>query len=244
MECFRPITIRLPTGEAQTVSCGKCYACQSKRRQEWFFRLKTEMKYSLCSYTVTLTYDDEHLPDLVPYYVKDIQGYDVQDVETGEKEIDFWYNPVSPSDVQAYHHRLRKKYTFRYFCVLEYGSRSNRPHAHIIYFFNTPIDRKQFEIDVCKAWKNGPMITVDSTDDKCINYTCKYLFKPYQTKQPKPIMLCSKRPFLGYQHIPLNSNEKINYYLQTFSDTSSEFGKHIRLPRIYRDKFFIGDFDA
>lgn len=242
MQCFHPIKVRLPTGEMQEVSCGKCYACQSKRRKEWYFRLKTEMKHSLSSYTVTLTYDEEHIPTLIPYYEKDAQGFKVKDLETGEDKISFWYNPVSPSDIQSYHHRLRKKYKFRYFCVLEYGSHTNRPHAHIIYFFNQPIDRTKFNIDVIKAWQKGVRITIDTTDDKCINYTSKYLFKPYKFEQPKPIMLCSKRPFIGFQHIPLNSNEKISFYLQTLNDVSEEFGTPQRLPRIYRDRFFIGDF--
>lgn len=238
MECFSPIKIRLPTGELQQVSCGHCFACQSNRRKDWYFRLKTEMKYSLCSYTVTLTYDDDNLPPLVPYYEKDSQGFPIENIETHEKRISFWYNPISVEDVQSYHHRLRKFYKFRYFAVLEYGGKTNRPHAHIIYFFDYPCDYDEFSRRVLRVWQKGHRLKVDHTDDRCINYTSKYLFKPYQYEQPRPKMLCSKRPFIGHQHLNHDIENKLNYYLSNSTDMSKEFGNSQRLPRIYRDKLF------
>lgn len=62
-------TWRLINGTVQ-VPCGKCFACQSNRRRDWHMRIKYEMLHCLQSFTVTLTYDNLHLPEL-QYFVDD-----------------------------------------------------------------------------------------------------------------------------------------------------------------------------
>ena len=57
MQCFKPIFVRGP--DEPPVPCGKCFACQSNRRKDYFMRVKYEMLHSLYSLTLTLTYDHD-----------------------------------------------------------------------------------------------------------------------------------------------------------------------------------------
>ena len=72
MHCLHPINIRNPAYRAELgkdlyiqVPCGKCIACQERRRSEWAFRLETEAK-SRPAWFVTLTYDPQYLPTVNP----------------------------------------------------------------------------------------------------------------------------------------------------------------------------------
>ena len=159
MKCYSPVFIRSPNG-GQKVSCGQCFACQANRRKEWAFRLKQEMKHSQCSYTVTLTYDDCHLPPLESYSDDPVLAYlqtnDVCDLNS------FYYHPLNIPDVQKFFKRLRKTgLQFRYFGVGEFGSHSNRPHYHIIFFFKSAVIKSDFENLVVKKWGLGTQIVVD-----------------------------------------------------------------------------------
>ena len=195
MQCYHPISIRSPDGKGTKVACGQCFACQSNRRNDFAFRLKEEMKHSVCSYTLTLTYDDDHLPALDSFSDDPLKAYlvhnEVCDLHT------FYYHPYDINHIQLFHKRLRKEFKFRYFGVAEYGSHSNRPHYHIIYFFDTPVDRTRFLAKVVRCWEYGSRITLDPTDDSCIQYTLKYCLKPKWLRQPQPKIFCSKKPFIG-----------------------------------------------
>lgn len=48
--------------EYVTVPCGKCHACRNRQAYRWTERLERERELSLCTFFVTLTYDNLHLP--------------------------------------------------------------------------------------------------------------------------------------------------------------------------------------
>lgn len=234
MECFRPLFIRGP--DQDPVPCGKCFACQSNRRKDYFMRVKYEMLHSLYSLTLTLTYDDEHLPERVGYhFVSDPLSPFYSDVP------DYWYHPIDVDHVQRFIKRLRKRYTFRYFGVGEYGSKRGRPHYHMILFFNDQYDWRKFKIDVYREWWYGTQIVIDVTDDDCIGYTLKYCIKPFTSTDPNPKLFCSKRPFIGAGYL---SEANQDYLYHNLSDLSvNTIAGKMRLPRIYRDKIFSPVFD-
>lgn len=101
------------------VRCGKCDNCLRQRRMEWSYRLFVHLRYqSYPSYFLTLTYNDENLPEY----------------------------GVSPLDVQLFLKRLRH-YTdssISYFLTSEYGSKTSRAHYHAI-IFNYKGDPADFE---------------------------------------------------------------------------------------------------
>jgi hypothetical protein len=119
MKCTSPLNLG-----SRIVPCGKCYACRSKRRNQWSARLTEEARYhernGKQNLFITLTYDEENVPfvqtDAGPVRVAVLQ------------------------DVSAFLKRLRKslygskKGDLRFFAVSEYGPKTLRPHFHIILF--------------------------------------------------------------------------------------------------------------
>lgn len=91
-----------------SVPCGKCFECANKKRADWTFRLKEELQTADSAYFITLTYNDENVKNL------------------------------NKREIQLFLKRLRKaqaklvELKIRYFLTAEYGSRTNRPHYHII----------------------------------------------------------------------------------------------------------------
>lgn len=94
------------------VPCGQCMHCRVNKQRVWAMRIVLESLAHESSLFVTLTYNDQHLvfnnKDAVLYY----------------------------PDVQAFLKRLRERDVprFRFYCVGEYGERTQRPHYHLAMF--------------------------------------------------------------------------------------------------------------
>lgn len=90
--------------------CGQCLPCRINKRRTWAHRLMLEaFKHSQSAF-VTLTYDDEHLP------------------ERGS---------LKPEHTKNWMKRLRKALApvkIRFFLVGEYGDETGRPHYHAAIF--------------------------------------------------------------------------------------------------------------
>ena len=109
----------------ETIPCGKCCECLEQNSKQWAVRLMCEQKYSKFSYFLTLTYDDLHLPKDGCLKKDDIQHF-----------------------IKLLRDRMLKNYgidNIRYYLVGEYGSKSRRPHYHII-LFNCPLTYEDFKI--------------------------------------------------------------------------------------------------
>lgn len=105
MVCEKPFLIGV-----SPMSCGQCDGCRSYRRRLWTHRILLESYKHGDSCFVTLTYDNEHLP------------------EGGTLE---------PDHSQKWLKRLRQAFkgqVIRYFLVGEYGDISFRPHYHVALF--------------------------------------------------------------------------------------------------------------
>lgn len=101
-------------GEKMEVACGQCLGCRLDRSRMWAARILHEAQYweekgsSNCF--ITLTYDDEHLPN---------------------------DGSLRKKDFQKFMKRLRKHFAprkIRYYQVGEYGEELNRPHYHACLF--------------------------------------------------------------------------------------------------------------
>lgn len=98
------------SGSGVTVGCRQCLSCRLDKVAEWVLRATHENTLHNSSQFVTLTYDDDHLPE----------------------NMNLQY-----TDVQLFHKRLRKYYKdqkIRFILSGEYGDITSRPHYHSIYF--------------------------------------------------------------------------------------------------------------
>lgn len=115
MRCFQPLRIaRKETGEITYVACGKCAACLSRKRADWSFRIREELKDSKSAFFVTLTY-----AGLEPKFDK--------------RHIQLFFKSL----------RNENEWKIKYFLVSEYGSNTHRPHYHAIIFNISNVDLLQ-----------------------------------------------------------------------------------------------------
>lgn len=95
--------------------CGQCMSCRINKRREWAHRILLEASQYKDNAFVTLTYDDEHLPDAV--------------LHPG--------GTLVPRHLQLWLKRMRRQYeprSFRFYAVGEYGDHGCRAHYHAVLF--------------------------------------------------------------------------------------------------------------
>lgn len=175
--------------------CGKCLSCRMSQARMWSVRCAYELQEHTSSCFVTLTYNNEHLPD-----------------------GDTLWKP----DYQMFFKRLRKRIApikIRYFGCGEYGSLNFRPHYHFIIFGWSPPDLEPFFCSggnvvyrskfLESVWSNrdhgfpGPLgfVTVGDVTEDSIKYVCRYTLKKLTQELSDevcpPFTVASSRPAIG-----------------------------------------------
>lgn len=219
--CIYPITIGDPEGKLKkwkVVPCGKCVPCKRRRQAQWSFRLLQEQQHSFSAAFLTLTYSDENLThgELFPTLVK--------------------------RDLQLFLKRLRKKQSktskqkIIYYACGEYGTRTFRPHYHMIIFNLLP--ELLFDSPLSEIWGNGN-VRVDPCNIKTIQYTSKYVMK--SEKKPEGVepefSLMSKgigKSYLTDQVIKYYKDNQMPYVV--WKD-----GQKMSMPRYFKERIFTED---
>lgn len=162
MQCLHPLEILNPkfkfgvldVPKMLVVGCGRCEGCASNQVSAWSFRLEKEAERHIFGHFVTLTYDPAFVP-LTP---------------AGLPTLD-------KSDVQKYIKRLRKNESnIKYFAVGEYGTKSYRPHYHIIIFGCAQSE------NIREAWSLegvalGNVHVGSDLHNGAVGYSLKYMYK-------------------------------------------------------------------
>ncbi|CAJ0596496.1 unnamed protein product [Cylicocyclus nassatus] len=131
--------------------CGKCAACQIRKRKDMSVRLCHERMMCAQAVFVTLTYNDDSVPvtDDKPFFVDSNRHKD--DSKRFSRGISNGLHPtLLSSDLQKFIKRLRWHLGYRgtksakgrfdycpnirYFAVGEYGTHTHRPHYHLIIY--------------------------------------------------------------------------------------------------------------
>ena len=115
-------------GHSIQLPCGRCIGCRLERSRQWAVRLMHELRDHEQSSFITLTYDDENLPQ--PYKTE------VLNQKTQCKEI-LTSGNLRKKDFQNFIKELRRQLPgkkYRYFHCGEYGDKKRRPHYHAIMF--------------------------------------------------------------------------------------------------------------
>ncbi len=154
-----PESIGLP----MRVRCGQCVGCRLAHARSWGVRIMHENQMHEESCFLTLTYDDEHLP------------------ENGS---------LCPEDHRLFVKRVRKFVVprkVRYFHCGEYGEEGLRPHYHTILFGERFVDRVPCGVGpsglgvfqsatLDDLWSHGRAVIGDVTFESA-QYVAKYVTK-------------------------------------------------------------------
>lgn len=177
MLCRKPFTKK-----GVSFGCGQCLFCRINRRRLWAHRIMLEAVVHPSASFVTLTYNDEKLPD---------------------------GGSLEASHLSAFMKRLRKNtypHKCRFFGVGEYGDFSERPHYHLALFGFDRTHQSELE----RAWTDpedkGPFGFVDVQDltFDSANYIAGYVTKKLtdkddprlQGREPEFARM-SRRPGIG-----------------------------------------------
>lgn len=151
------------------------------------------------------------------------------------------YMSLDKKDLQKFMKRLRKRSIdkLKYYAVGEYGSKTMRPHYHLI-IFNADI------LDIERAWALDEIkigeIYVGKVSDASIGYTLKYISKDGKIPmhknddRQKEFSLMSKG--LGKNY--LTDNMK-NWHYDSLTErcyVPLKDNKKIAMPRYYKDKIY------
>lgn len=219
MECLHP---KYLSKQDITVPCGHCAFCMATRRSDWALRIHYEQRQHLDAKFLTLTYANPHLK---------------------------WKNGKSQlhkKDLQNYMKRLRKAITpkrkkgqpkpktptLRYYAVGEYGSRTYRPHYHVLMFGTIP------ENVIRTSWIFG-QVHIGSVRQQSIMYCLGYMVNGKHWTmthgRERPFCLMSRRPGLGNGYL---STAMIEWHKSGRKNYALLDGVKRHLPRYYKEKIF------
>lgn len=151
------------SGAYTKIPCRKCFGCRMDYKSEWATRMMHEASCHEDNLFLTLTYDQENLPESADLVQRDMQL--------------FWKN-------------LRKKFPhlkIRYVYSAEFGKITKRPHYHAIAFgLALPDLIKEGRNDrgeplygseiLDKIWKKGHCVVGAVTEQSC-GYVAGYMLK-------------------------------------------------------------------
>lgn len=154
MKCLNPLLSKRSI-PFHYVPCGQCYYCRLRVRNEWVCRILLEKAVSKSSFFVTLTYDNEHLPDNFG---------------------------VNREHIKSFIDSLRRRFLkdgvkMRFYLMSEYGGRTKRPHYHAHIFLDRDVDKQTFYNYLVRYWKHG-FVHVGRTTIKSVFYTTKFHVLP------------------------------------------------------------------
>ena len=193
MPCFHPITAyhkigggitwthRESNGIKLTVSCKQCTGCRQEYARQWAMRIKHEASLWLNNIFITLTYNDQNLPEHNQLVKKDFQDFMKRlrkKIDTDQKKENILTKINNPTP------------KVRFFHCGEYGEKFGRPHYHAILFNHNFNDREPIPgqknlttSDTLKTiWGKGHVSIGDVTFQSA-SYVAGYVQKKINGKQ-------------------------------------------------------------
>lgn len=221
------------SGVKLSLPCGQCIGCRLARSLQWGIRCMHEKQMHDMSSFVTLTYDDDFLPE---------------------------GGTLVKSDVQKFLKRLRERLKvkgIRYYMCGEYGERTNRPHYHILFFNLDFLDKKFYKTAKAgeklytsellrEIWPFGHNVIGDVTLESCC-YVARYIVGKvlgdkaddwYMGRLPEYTDM-SRRPGIGstwYERYGVHSHKSGDFAVLS--------GKRVRMPRFYDTRYELVDASA
>ena len=246
------------------IPCGKCIGCRLDYSRKWADRMMLEYDNTKKAVFLTLTYSDNNLIDNKYRHYSLIVDSNTED---GVK-----YATLDKRDFQLFMKRLRKdeyfnRFKLRFFLAGEYGTKTLRPHAHIILFGvdindipdcypsigvefegvkKSKYKYKYYHSDYLdKIWSNG-YVTIAEVNWQTCAYVARYSTKKlenrigYDERNVIPeFSLMSRKPGIGGLYLKEHPNclDLINIPIPYKEDI-----KKIAIPRYFIDQLGKEDF--
>lgn len=232
MRCYNPISIVNKEKSTRTnivkdvVPCGQCVACTINISEDFAQRIQYELKSSINSFFITLTYDDKKVKIMDSRYK----------VEELKKE--HFQNFMKKLRINF--DRTGMKHNIRYFTVGEYGGQFGRPHFHSI-MWNIPIKDQLLQKVLDKTWGFG-FVDIREINAARIRYVTGYMIDRNKNakifkKTTEPFRLISKKLGIGYieKRKEWHRKDLSRVYMVNAG------GVRHRLPRYYAEKLYSKD---
>jgi len=245
MKCFHPQTIN-----DNVVSCGRCPACKQNRINGWVCRLERHARHAESAHFITLTYADGQCTKTpnglltldythIQHFFKTLRN--LQNADYKKRSAEFKrHTKRNPGNNFRPPEKPKK---FSYYVAGEYGSKTNRPHYHLIMF-----DAK-LEL-IHKSWYIGnqgrriPRGNVHSGNitGGSIRYTLKYISKPSRLplfygddRKPESSHMSKGigKDYITKQIIQWHKADLLNRYY-----VPNAGGVQTTMPRYYADKIY------
>lgn len=171
------------TGLPQQVPCGQCIGCRLERSRQWAIRCVHEASLFEHNCFITLTYDDDHLPDDRSLEMKHFQDF--------MKRLRKRFQGFQPVTLDEFDEDLGisvpvTRYPIRFYHCGEYGEKFRRPHYHAV-LFNYDFLDKVFWKDVNGSklflsaslqdlWPHG-FSTIGNVTFESAAYVARYIMK-------------------------------------------------------------------
>lgn len=180
---------RFTKEQEQLIPCGKCLSCKLSYAKEWALRIYHEASLRENNCFITLTYNDENLPQDKSVDRREVQLF----LKKLRKYLTKTYGTKIVGFTDKGKERKKPKVEIMSFYCGEYGDKKSRPHYHIIilgYDFTDKIYLKTsqsghvlWESDILTSmWKKGysnlGQVTFESA-----GYVARYCLK--KTKEKK-----------------------------------------------------------
>lgn len=206
-----------------SVACGVCQGCLLARAASWAVKATHESGLHAENSFLTLTYDQDNLPDppLVSVF-----------------EVQLFLKRLRQHVKREAKKKLLKPSKVRYLACGEYGSKTYRPHYHLLIFGWRPSDGIEirnskygavfYSETLRKLWPQG-LSEFGSVTPASAGYVARYTTKKIfeRDEQGSEFLLSSRQPALGIPWLKLHYKEIYN------NDQVSFAGKTYRPPETY-----------
>lgn len=219
MECQTPIYLHK---QDMVVPCGKCVFCGASKRSDWALRLFYEGKQHLVKKFVTLTYADCHL------HWKHGQS------QLYKRDIQLWLKRIRAANGKV-----------RYFAVGEYGSKTYRPHYHVLLFGDVSDElirdswRKEGQKGTFERGDILGHVHIGNVTHASIMYCLGYIVNgkgwKMRHRREAPFALMSRRPGLGANYL---TEAMVDWHRSGRKNYALLDGAKRHLPRYYKQKIF------
>lgn len=240
MACWYPIHVK-KNGVDHMVPCGSsyglCIPCLKAKAAAWTVRLMFHQAYCYNAKFITLTYDDEKIP-----YEDSCQVLKQSDLQshfkTYRRRIDKRYGQRiriteeenSPGKRSKFKTVIPERYKLKYYAIGEYGSKTKRPHYHIIAF---NVDEELF----LETWNKGRIKHSGTVTKQSVNYVTHYVINKakYQDRLKYPPFAIISNG-MGKDYL---TEDRIKYHKERFDTMIILPGGEIyAMPRYIKEKIW------